>query len=145
MKQTFPSPCVLWCWEFYAAVAGLPAAALSLWLHRQTRIPALLTAGFTAVWVGCFVLLTAVYLPLRRRRLVYCVDDTRLTAHGGVLFRSRQDMPLTAVRHITLLQGPPERLFGVATLWVAGTGGWILLEGLPLEQAQAVRRRLLGL
>lgn len=145
MKQTFPSPCILWCWEFYAVLAALPAAALSLWLHRQTRIPHQLTAGITAVWVGCFLLFTMVYLPLRRSRLAYGVDDRRLIAHSGVLFHSRQDMPLAAVRHITLLQGPPERLFGVATLWVAGTGGWILLEGLPLDQAQAVRSRLLGL
>ena len=145
MKQTFPSPCVLWCGEFYAVLAALPAAVLSLWLHRQTYIPALLTASFTAVWVSGFVLATVMYLPLRRQRLTYFADDRRLTAHGGVLFCWRQDMPLTAVRHVTLLQGPPERLFGIATLWVAGTGGWILLEGLPLEQARAVRHRLLGL
>ncbi len=61
----------------------------------------------------------------------------------GVLFKVVHRMPVTSVRHVTLLQGPLERHFGTAFLWISGAGGWVMLEGLPLAQAEAIRAGLL--
>ncbi|MBQ5840821.1 MAG: PH domain-containing protein [Clostridia bacterium] len=144
MDRYTPDPRVLVSWELFAAATALPAAGVSLALWLWERIPSVIASIFTVCWVITLAAVMLFYLPARRRRLYYSIDDTLLSAEDGVLFRSRHRMPLTAVRHVTLLQGPAERQFRTAFLWVAGAGGWILLEGLPLDEALAIRRRLLS-
>ncbi len=144
MEHYSPDPRVLWSWELFAAAAALPAAAVSLLLWFWDRIPSVIALIFTSAWAATLCVTMLFYLPARRRLIGYSIDDTCLSAKGGVLFQSRHRMPLAAVRHVTLLQGPLERRSGIAFLWVAGAGGWILLEGLSLDEALALRRRLLS-
>jgi membrane protein YdbS with pleckstrin-like domain len=51
------------------------------------------------------------------------------------------------VQQIDVLEGPLERMFGLATLTVttASAGGSASLPGLRVEEAPAVRRELLAL
>lgn len=138
-----PDPRVRWTWVLCACVPLLPAIAISVLLFNWERVSDEIAAVFTLLWAAVFLLTVFVYIPLRRRTVRYGLDDIHITVTGGVIFRTRQQMPLHAVRHVTLLRGPLERRFGTAFLWVAGAGGWVLLEGLPLEQAEAIRQRLL--
>ncbi len=143
MKLQTPDPRVLWSWETYALATAIPAGLLSYWLWAWERIPTVIAGGFTLLWTVLLASVMLLYLPLRRRRVTYGMDGTHLAVTGGVFIHTQHQMPLTAVRHVTLLQGPLERRFGTAFLWVAGAGGWILVEGVPLEQALAMRQRLL--
>lgn len=136
-----PSPYVLLSWSLLCLLPGAAIAAL-LWvvLHRYlpaAAIPALL------LWLAGLFLLVAVYLPQRRRQMTFSLTAEALTVHSGVLVTVRRRMPLTAVRHVTLLQGPLERLCGTVFLSVSGVGGHILIEGLDRHQADGWCRRLL--
>ena len=143
MTQYKPDPRVVWTWVLCALLGAVAPAALSVWLLRWQALPNWVAGAFTALWGVLLVLTLAVYIPLRRRRIAYALEEDLLLVWGGVVFRVEHRMPLSGVRHVTLIQGPLERLFGTAFLLVNGAGGFVLLEGMLLEQATAWRQRLL--
>lgn len=143
MIQHKPDPRVVWTWVLCALLGAVVPAALSIWLWCWQVVPDWVGRGFTLLWVAALLLTLAVYIPLRRRQMAYSLDEDHLILWGGVLFRVEHRMPLTSVRHVTLIQGPLERRFDTAFLLVNGAGGFVLLEGMSLEQATAWRQRLL--
>jgi len=142
MKSGKPDRRVIWTWMCCALVAAIPLAAISVWLRRWHIVPPILSVVFTALWCGLLLLTLAVYIPLRYRRYAYTAGEDCLCVTSGVLLTVEHRMPLSSVRHVTLLQGPLERHFDTAFLWVSGAGGWIVLEGLPLAEAEAIRSHL---
>ncbi|MBQ4333339.1 MAG: PH domain-containing protein [Clostridia bacterium] len=135
-----PSPRVLWSWAAAALTAAIPLGVGSALLARYgAPTPALL---FTALWVGLMLLTLCVYLPLRRRNLSFSLDEKRVCVTGGVVFITARYMDTRAVRQVTLLQGPVERLCHTAFLLVSATGGYLLIEGLDSDRAAEWCRRL---
>lgn len=143
MTPQKPDRRVVWTWVLCALTAAVPPAAVSLWLLRWHTLPDAISTAFTALWGTLLLVTLTVYIPLRRRHMAYSLDDSHLCVWGGVLFRTEHRMPISSVRHVTILQGPLERRFDTAFLLVNGAGGFLLLEGLSMEQATAWRRRLL--
>ena len=139
--QSTPKKAVLLSWYLLFLLPGT-ATAVAVWLILRRFLP---VAAFPVIllWLGGLLLFCLWYLPRRRRHMRYTLTAGELTVTGGVLFAVRHRMPLTAVRHVTLLQGPVERLCGIAYLSVSGLGGHILLEGLERKQAEVWCRRLL--
>ncbi len=143
MNKGKPDSRVVWTWVSCALVAAVPLAAISVWLLRWHIVPDWLGLVFTALWCSLLLLTLFVYIPLRYRRDAYAAGDSVITVPGGVLFKVEHRMPVSSVRHVTLFQGPLERRFGTAFLWISGAGGWVMLEGLPLAEAEAIRTSLL--
>ena len=144
MEMKRPDPRVRLSWMLYTVVAALIPAALSLLLFRVSFIPDWIVNLFTALWALLLTLAVTVYFPLRYHRARYGVSDTHIEAVRGVYFISHCRMPMSAVRHITLVRGPLEYLFGLSFVIVSGAGGWLLLEGIPYEEAYALQQRLMN-
>ncbi len=136
-----PSPRVIRSWALLFALPALAGAALT-WLCLLYFLPkvALPVAG---LWLAAVAVAGSFWLPLRRKRLHYSLTEEAITVSGGVVFTACHRMPLEAVRHVTRLEGPLERLSGIVFLSVSGLGGHLLLEGLEREQADAWCHRLL--
>lgn len=135
-----PAPCVLWSWMALLLLAALLPTAI-LWI----TLPYLPTAWQGAVWLcwsSALTVTAGVYLPLRRRRMRYVLSDTYVQVSAGVLFATTRYMEREAVRQVTLLQGPIERRCAITYLLIRATGGYLLLEGVPIGQAQEWCRRL---
>ena len=135
-----PAPCVLWSWTMLWTMAAVPLsgalAVATAYLPLPWRWPAWIAFG------GGLVLLIAVYLPLRRRRMGFALTDDGVEVTGGVWFTSTRRMHREAIRQVTLLQGPIERRQHTAFLLVSGTGGYLLVEGVGLASAEDWCRRL---
>lgn len=138
-----PDPRVQLTWLSLALLAALVAAGVSAVLFSLSFIPRWVGRAFTGAWAALLLLTAAVYLPLRYRRARYDVSDDAVTVISGVYFINRRTMPLAGVRHITVIRGPLERLFGLAFVVFSAAGGWLLLEGVPAEDAENWSRRLL--
>lgn len=143
MTQYKPDRRVVWTWVLCVLLVAIVLAAASLWLWRWQVLPNWVGNVFTLAWGITLSLILAVYIPLRWRKMTYTLDKSHIISQSGVLFRVEHRMPLSGVRHVTLIQGPLERRFGTAFLLVNGAGGFVLLEGLSLEQATAWRQSLL--
>ena len=89
------------------------------------------------------LLLILLYFPLRYRQERYAVAEGVVTLVSGVWFANQRTLPLVGVRHITLVQGPLEHLFGLAFVVFSAAGGVVVLEGVPLADAQAWSRQLI--
>ena len=135
MELKRPDPHVQISWSVYALLLSLIPAAVSVALFRLFFIPHRVAVAFTVTWAVVLLLTLIVYFPLRYRNARYGVDDTRITVISGVYFISHRQMPLSSVRHITVIRGPLERLFGTAFVAVSAAGGWLLLEGVPAAEA----------
>jgi membrane protein YdbS with pleckstrin-like domain len=105
-----------------------------------------------AGWINpggwCLLLLALLHIgwPLlawRYRRIALRQHDVLL--EQGVIFRSLAAQAISRVQHVTLHQGPLQRLFGLATLvlYSAGKEGHFKLQHLSLAKAQALRDHVL--
>lgn len=134
-----PSPRVLWSWGCLLILPLIAFTGGGIWLWWWRYPPFLplwgILMGGLGLWCGT-------YLALRRRRLCYAVDGRYVTAMSGVFVTTRRCIPLEAVRQVTLLQGPIERLCRTAFILVNSTGGFLLIEGLDCARAEAWCRRL---
>ncbi len=137
-----PSIRVLWSWSLYYLLPTVAVSAAVYILLIRLVLPRTAVTVAVALLIGAILVLAA-YLPMRRKQMTFTLATDSLTATGGVLFTTYRRMPLAAVRHVTLLRGPIERLCGTAFLLVSAAGGHILVEGLPLDTAQNWCRLLL--
>lgn len=136
-----PSPRVICSWAVLLLLPALTGCAL-VWLCLQYLQPSLALSG-TLLTLIVTAVSGGLYLPLRRKRLYFSLTEEAVTVSSGVVFRVCHQMPLEAVRHITRIEGPLERLNGIVFLSVSGLGGHLLLEGLERDQAAAWCSRLL--
>lgn len=103
-------------------------------------------------WIGLFAILPIVYLvqslalmPRRVRAIGYLEGESELTVGSGLLFRTVTTVPMGRIQSVTLSEGPILRRYGLAELDIktaAGLGG-ATLPGLPREEAQRLRARLM--
>lgn len=141
MELKRPDSRVRISWSVLLLITALIPAALSVMLLRLSFVPSWLGWGFTALWGLVLIGLLTLWVPLRYRHARYGIGEEELCVVSGVYTVARRYMPLTAVRHITVIRGPLERLFGLSFVWVAAAGGWLLLEGLPADEAEELCRR----
>ena len=137
-----PSPRVLWSWVSMIAIVALPLTAAVGWLLSLFWSDRLMIAA--GLWGGCLLLFLGVYLHRRRRSLCFALEADRVWTRGGVFCITTRIMSIDAVRQVTLLQGPLERLCHTAFLLVSATGGYLLIEGIDQERAEEWRRRLIS-
>lgn len=143
MEFKQPDRRVTLCWTVYTLVIALVPLIASVVLFRLPTLPLWVSRCFTVLWSGALVLMLTVYYPLRYRRMRYALGDDAVEAVQGVFFLSHQRMPLSAVRHITAIRGPLERLTGITALFISATGGRLLLEGIPADEADRLTQALL--
>lgn len=143
MELKRPDPRVRISWAVYAMMLALIPAAVSVLLFRLSFIPRWVAWAFTGLWLLLLLLLLTIYIPLRYRHARYSIGTENLCTVSGVYVVSHHHMALSSVRHITVLQGPLERIFGYAFVLVSAAGGWLLLEGIPAAQAHELSRCLM--
>lgn len=138
MEQTQlkrPDPRVRISWSVYALLFSPIAGIVTAVLLDLPFIPRWVAWAFLGACAAVLLFLLLVYIPLRCRNARYAVDDERICVVSGVYTVSRRVMPLSRVRHITVIRGPLERAFGTAFVVVAAAGGHLLLEGVPAKEA----------
>jgi membrane protein YdbS with pleckstrin-like domain len=142
MEFKRPDPRVRLCWTAYTVAAGIALAGISAVLFQLSILPPWMPRMFTIVWSTASVLIVTVYHPMRYRRMRYAINSEAIAITSGCLFTTYRRMPLSAVRHITAVRGPLERLTGITTLLISATGGRIFIEGIPVAEADRLTRAL---
>lgn len=135
-----PADCVLWSWMVLLVIAAVPlTAAVAVLLPY---LPLVWRGWLWGIWIGVLLMVGCIYLPLRRRNLCFSLTENSVEITGGVIFRTTRRIRREAVRQVTILQGPIERRCHTAFLLVSGTGGYLLIEGIGLAQAERWCQRL---
>ena len=129
-----PTPCVLWSWMLLLATVAVPLTTLCAF--ATAYLPTTAQRWTWIIWVSLLALTAGVYLPLRRKGMRFSLTHRGVEVTAGVLWITARRMHRDAVRQVTLLQGPIERRCNTAFLLVSGTGGYLLIEGIPLAQAE---------
>ncbi|WP_417347081.1 PH domain-containing protein [Ferrimonas sp.] len=107
-------------------------------------LPWLLAAGL------CLTLLLTLWVyisQLGAKRLGYMVREQDIVVRRGIFWRRHTCLTLSRLQHITLSQGPLERLYGLSTLrgFTAGSPhAEITIAGLPSDQAEQLRQHLMA-
>ena len=127
-----------------AAVPPLipPVLALGV-LVSVTPVPAWAVALPVAVLAALAI---GPLQTLRWRRWSWCLTDQAIELRSGVVTRRHVVVPHFRVQQIDVLEGPLERLLGLATLRVttASASGSVDLPGLTASMAPGVRSELLA-
>jgi membrane protein YdbS with pleckstrin-like domain len=137
-------PRIVLVWRFaLLPTVILPSTVLGGLLTRLLPVP-----GWS-IAVPLAVLLGVVVGPLQTRRWLgwsWRLTDTAVELRSGVLTRRHVVVPHFRVQQIDVLEGPLERLLGLATLTVttASAAGSVSLPGLAADAAPAVRAELLA-
>lgn len=143
MKFKRPDRRVKLCWTVYTLCAAIVPFVASIVLFHLPMLPPWLPHAFTVFWVFALIATLTVYYPRRYRRMRYAVSNDAVVTAQGFLFTVYRQMPLSAVRHVTTLRGPAERMTGLAALLVSATGGHLLIEGLTADEADRLTQALL--
>lgn len=126
----------------------------ALWMVPMYGVATVL--GFTLLgrwgWLvaAAGLLLVAVllgwYPPVRFRRWRWRLTELAMALERGVLVHHRTSVPYFRIQQIDVLQGPVDRLLGLATLQVttAAATGTVSLPGIPHDDAPGVRAELLA-
>jgi uncharacterized protein len=134
---------IMLLWRLAAAPAlVLPAVALGL-LVQVTGAPAV-TVALPGAAVAMLVL--GPLQTLRWRRWSWRLTDHAIELRRGVLTRHHVVVPYFRVQQIDVLEGPLERVLGLATLRVttASASGSVGIPGLAAALAPGLRGELLA-
>ncbi len=138
-----PRVVLVWRLALIPALAP-PAVALGLLLTLlPARVPAWPVVLIAVVVAGLAI---GPFQTLRWRRWSWRLTDQAVELRSGVFTRRHVVVPHFRVQQIDVLEGPIERLLGLATLRVttASAAGSIELPGLPARIAPDVRGELLA-
>jgi len=141
-RRLDPRIVILWRLSLLPSIV-LPVTVLAALVAPLVPLP-----GW-AVALPLAVLLGSVVGPLQSRRWrgwSWRLTDTAVELRSGVITRRHVVVPHFRVQQIDVLEGPLERLLGLATLTVttASAAGSVSLPGLPAEAAPTVRAELLA-
>lgn len=143
MEFKRPDRRVILCWTVYTLCACVIPIVAGIVLYALPLLPEWVSHIFTVLWVTTLTIVLAVYYPLRYRRMRYAVDQESIVTVRGMLFSVYRRMPLSAVRHITTLRGPIERMTGLTSVLISATGGHLLIEGIAADEADKLTKALL--
>lgn len=142
MKLKKPDPHILTVWRLRL----IPVAAFLLYLSlRWIALPFLIWWIFTVLWLCTLLFFVLVYYPLKYRRLSYQVTSRMVLVYSGVLTVHIKAVPFHAVQYTSLLSTPLLRQFGLCSVLFYMAGSRLLLSGLPLSDAEALRTTLRAL
>ena len=132
---------IVWRLALVPALLG-PVVALTV-LVRLTAVPAWAVALPTAIIAA---LVIGPLQSLRWRRWSWSLGERAVELRSGVLTRRHVVLPHFRIQQIDVLEGPLERLLGLATLRLttASASGSVALPGLPAGVAPAIRSELLS-
>ncbi len=143
MQFKQPNKRVCFCWSVYTLVIAVIVLGIGLLLIQSFALPSRLFFIFMAIWALILFLTLAIYYPQHYRRIRYAVSDDAVIVVRGLLFTVHRQIPLSAIRHITALRGPLERLTGLTTLFISASGGCLFIEGLTANEVSTLTQELL--
>ncbi len=132
-------PRILTVWRLGALTSfGVPLTISGAVATLALDVPLVVVAASAALLLG----LAIGPLPgLRWRRWSWTLTGTGIELTSGVLVHRRVTLPFFRIQQIDVIEGPLERLLGLATLTVttASAGGSVSLPGLAAEDAPGLR------
>ncbi len=134
-----PSPHVIWSWGIALFIPLFILFGVGVWWTKQLPHPVLTL--FVLFWV-VGILLCGIWLRLRRNGMRFSIKDGYICKTSGVLIHTKRMIAMDAIRQVTLLQGPLERLCRTAFIMINSTGGYLLIEGIDQRLAEVWCRRL---
>ena len=147
MRQLDPRIRKIWtiryCLFSLAAVVVTVFSELSRMIAG--RAPFLFVGALSLLVLVCGVVITATIPAIRYRFWSFDLTEEELRLARGVITRVYTLVPLRRVQHLDVSQNILEREFDLGSLVVhtAGTqGNRVLLPGLPIEEARALRDRI---
>lgn len=136
-------PGIVQVWRVFGALWQVPMlTALAVSAVALLGRPGWLVAAGAAVLL---VVLITWYPRARYRRWRWWLGDLALLLERGVLVRQRSAVPYFRIQQIDVVQGPIDRLLGLATLQVttASATGTVGLPGIANADAPTIRAELL--
>jgi uncharacterized protein len=136
-------PRMVQVWRVFSALRLVPL----LLLGTVTGVVMLDGWGWL-IGVGLLALLAVSllwYQPARYARWRWRLTDLALELRRGVVIHQQETVPYFRIQQIDVIQGPVDRLLGLAALQVttASASGSVALPGIPAADAPGVRAELL--
>lgn len=114
-----------------------------LFIDRDFAIfPGLLAAGILLFLLGISTFMTIIVFPTRK----FLLREHDISYERGRIFYSMTTVPLNRIQHVSLGQGPLEKLFNLAHLQIFTAGGAqadMVLPGLLYNTAEKIKQQLL--
>lgn len=91
---------------------------------------------------GVILLLLALnaflYPKIEYRQWKYKITEDKIEFYHGIFFVQHTIIPMLRIQHITVNQGPINKLYKIATVSISTAGGVFELVGLPKETADEI-------
>ncbi|MCC5929333.1 MAG: PH domain-containing protein [Cyclobacteriaceae bacterium] len=117
--------------------------AVVFFIERDFAIfPGLLAAGILVFLLGLSTFMTIIVFPTRK----FLLREHDISYERGRIFYSMTTIPLNRIQHVSLGQGPLEKLFDLAHLQIFTAGGAqadMVLPGLLYNTAEKIKQQLL--
>lgn len=84
-------------------------------------------------------------IPRQVKAWGYCLTDTELVLHHGIMFRRLVAIPYGRMQYVDVAQGPVDRFFGIASvkMFTASAESNAHVGGMDLEAAKQLRETLM--
>lgn len=133
-------------WRWRAVCSSLPLLALLIIVATYLPWgPSWLRWGIVGVFVVAFAVGTIVLPGIRYRVFWYAISQTEIDVQNGIIFTSRNVVPLRRVQSLRTERGPLADHFRMANLKVRTAAGSVTLSGLDRDEAGELCARISGL
>lgn len=99
--------------------------------------------GVFCDWAILFWLSYAIFRWFADSRESYRVVEQYVSLKKGLITAKEITAPISRIQHIEVNQGAIDRLFGLGQLRILSAGHALTINGLPADEAQLIRQRLL--
>lgn len=92
------------------------------------------------------LILTWIFVTLGYKRRGFALRTHDFVVQSGVILHQTTVIALERIQHVTVTQGPVDRLFGLSSLQVFTAGGSssdVVVPGLPTQRAEELRDALI--
>lgn len=128
-------------------IFGLIVAAVAAFVLFSSVAEDVWFAWAAPAAVAVLVLINAIFAFRRVRAIGYVLRDDDLVFRRGIMFERIVSVPYGRLQLVDVTRGPLMRMMGLATLKfvTASVSTGVNLPGLTLEEAEALRERLVDL
>ena len=140
MEERSLSRQVVIVWRLRGTLLAVAAAFLCGALAVFSRTLALLCASFGG---AAYLLFMVWYCKARFESTTYALLPGVLLLRCGVFFQKEIRLEFARTQFCELMRSPAERALGLAGLTLHAAGARLRLDGLEVNEALAVRRRIL--
>ncbi len=139
MEGVKPQYKLIWLWRIRLALICFVISVANSYLFSQGG---LIKDIITYSWMGLFVVMFFILLPIAYNKIHYSYDNLSITLNHGMIYYRVKTLKQSNIKFSVVSQSPAEMVLGIYSLRLKAMGGDMVIWGLDKDQCNELKSSL---